>query len=387
MAEPSLKLVAKAPGIARRARAFARIPRRRLRMILLVAVPLVAAAVGLAIYLGGGRYITTDNAYVGAQKVLITPDISGKIARVLVREGQRVKAGDELFDIDPEPFRIALTQAEARLAGVRTDFAILKSSLQSVTRMAELAGQNVEVKERDLERKKALIASKSGSQADVDNAAFALVTAQTLAQNAAQRRDDTLNQLQGNPDLPIEQYPAYMQARAALDQAQRDLDHAVLRAPIDGTATQVDNIQLGRYVTAGTAILAIIDDGHPWVDANPKETDITHLKIGQPALVFVDTFPDYPLFGTVVAISPGTGAQFAIIPPQNASGNWVKVVQRVPVRVRLDPDPMASKLRAGMSAYVEIDTGRKRWLASLFGSSTAAKEQPPAAEAPAKERK
>jgi membrane fusion protein (multidrug efflux system) len=387
MAEPSLKLVPETPGIAGRARAFARIPRRRLRMILLVVAPLLAALVGLAIYLGGGRYITTDNAYVGARKVLITPDISGKIARVLVREGQRVKAGDELFDIDPQPFRIALTQAEARLAGVRTDFAILKSSLQSVTRMAALAEQNVEVKERDLERKKALIASKSGSQADVDNAAFALVTAQTLAQNAAQRRDDTLYQLQGNPDLPIEQYPAYMQARAALDQAQRDLDHAVLRAPIDGTATQVDNIQLGRYVTAGTAILAIIDDGHPWVDANPKETDITHLKIGQPALVFVDTFPDYPFFGTVVAISPGTGAQFAIIPPQNASGNWVKVVQRVPVRVRLDPDPMASKLRAGMSAYVEIDTGRKRWLASLFGSSTAAKEQPPAAEAPAKERK
>ena len=384
MAEPSLKLVAEAPGIAGRARAFARIPRRRLRAILLVAVPLVAAAVGLAIYLGGGRYITTDNAYVGAQKVLITPDISGKIARVLVREGQRVKAGDELFDIDPQPFRIALTQAEGKLAAVRTEFAILKSNLRSLGKMAELAQQTAEIKQRDLDRKQALIANRSGSQADLDNSAAALVAAHEQAQTATQRRDDALNQLQRNPDLPIEQYPAYMQARAALDQAQRDLDHAVLRAPIDGTATQVDNIQLGRFVTAGTPILAIIDDSHPWVDANPKETDITDLKIGQPVLVVVDTFPDYPFFGTVVAISPGTSAQFAIIPPQNASGNWVKVVQRVPLRIRLDPDPMASKLRAGMSAYVEIDTGRKRWLASLFGSSTAAKES---TEASAKARK
>ena len=383
MAEPSLKLVAEAPGIAGRARAFARIPRRRLRAILLVAVPLVAAAVGLAIYLGGGRYITTDNAYVGAQKVLITPDISGKIARVLVREGQRVKAGDELFDIDPQPFRIALTQAEGKLAAVRTEFAILKSNLRSLGKMAELAQQTAEIKQRDLDRKQALIANRSGSQADLDNAAAALVAAHEQAQTATQRRDDALNQLQRNPDLPIEQYPAYMQARAALDQAQRDLDHAVLRAPIDGTATQVDNIQLGRFVTAGTPILAIIDDSHPWVDANPKETDITDLKIGQPVLVVVDTFPDNPFFGTVVAISPGTSAQFAIIPPQNASGNWVKVVQRVPLRIRLDPDPMASKLRAGMSAYVEIDTGRKRWLASLFGSSTAAKES---TEASAKAR-
>ncbi|MGH6739359.1 MAG: HlyD family secretion protein, partial [Bradyrhizobium sp.] len=322
---------------------------------------------------------------VGARKVLITPDISGKIARIMVTEGQRIKANDELVEVDPQPFRIALTQAQARLTSVRTDFAILKSSLQSLTRMAELAEQNVNVKERDLERKKALVASRSGAQADVDNAAFALVTAQTLAQNAAQRRSDALNQLQSNPNLPIEQYPAFMQAAAALEQAKRDLDHTVLRAPIDGTATQVDNIQLGRYVTAGTPMFGIIDDSAPWVDANPKETDITHLKVGQPVMVVVDTFPDTEFYGTVASISPGTGAQFAIIPPQNASGNWVKVVQRVPVRIQLDHDEMAARLRAGMSAYVEIDTGRKRWFGSLFGATTAADETAKAAQETAKE--
>ena len=150
-----------------------------------------------------------------------------------------------------------------------------------------------------------------------------------------------------------------MQASAALDQAQRDLDHTMLRAPIDGTATQVDNIQLGRYVTAGTPVFSIIDDSAPWVDANPKETDITNLQIGQRRWSSSTRFRIITFFGTVVAISPGTGAQFAILPPQNASGNWVKVVQRVPVRIQLDRDPMTSKLRAGMSAYVEIDTGRK----------------------------
>jgi membrane fusion protein (multidrug efflux system) len=175
-----------------------------------------------------------------------------------------------------------------------------------------------------------------------------------------QRKDQAFNQLLGDPDLPLEKYPGYQQAKAALDQAQRDLDHTVLRAPIDGVATQVDNIQLGRFVIAGTPVFSVIDDAAPWVDANPKETDITYLRIGQRATVDVDTFPDHTFNGTVIAVSPGTGAQFAILPPQNASGNWVKVVQRVPVRIQLDPDPAATNLRAGMSATISIDTGKNR---------------------------
>ena len=372
MAEPSLKLVPDAPSIANRARSFARIPRQRLRTILLIVLPLIALGIGTAMYLGSGRYITTDNAYVGARKVLITPDISGKIAKVLVREGQRMKAGEELFEIDPTPFQIAVAQAEARLASVRSDFAVLKSNLRSQTRLAELTQDIAKIKARDLERKRALMANLSGSQFDLDNSEAAMVAAQRQAQTAEREKNDSLNQLLGNPDLPIEKYPAYMQASAVLDQAKRDLDHTVLRAPIDGMATQVDNIQLGRYVAAGTPVFSIIDDSAPWVDANPKETDITNLKLGQPVLVIVDTFPDLTFFGTVAAISPGTGAQFAILPPQNASGNWIKVVQRVPVRIQLDPDSQLSKLRAGMSVYVEIDTGKRRWLASLFGAPTAA---------------
>src|SRR6476646_1426389 len=367
MAEPSLKVVSDAPSVSDGAKSLAKkFPRKRLRMILLVAVPLIALAIGAFFYLGSGRYITTDNAYIGAQKVLITPDVSGKIARIIVREGQHVKTGDELFEIDREPFRIAVDQAQAKLAAVRTDFTNLKSDYQIYRNLADVAQQNAELKKSDVERKKALAASHAGSQVDYETAISAQLTAQLQAQLAVQRKDQSFNQLLGDPNLPIEKFPAYMQAAAALEQAQRDLDHTLLRAPIAGMPTQVDNIQLGRFVTAGTPVFAVIDDSAPWVDANPKETDITYLQIGQRATVFVDTFPDTVFSGTVESVSPGTGAQFAILPPQNASGNWVKVVQRVPLRVRLDKDPALSKLRAGMSAYVEIDTGKRK---AALGSS------------------
>jgi len=200
----------------------------------------------------------------------------------------------------------------------------------------------------------------------------ATVTAQLQAQLAVQQQATTMNALLGNPDLPIEQYPPYQQAKAVLEQAERDLNHTTLKAPIGGTATQVDNIQLGRFVTAGTPILSVIDDGAPWVDANPKETDLTNLRVGQKVAIDVDAFPDHSFQGTVSSISPGTGAQFAILPPQNAIGNWVKVVQRVPVRIVLDPGQDFSLLRAGMSVTVDIDTGRRRSLWSLFGWKSAA---------------
>jgi membrane fusion protein (multidrug efflux system) len=371
MAEPSLKVVTDAPATGEKGEKPApRISRKRLRMILLVVLPLIALLGGLALYMTSGRYITTDNAYVGAQKVLITTDISGKINKVVVREGQHVKSGDELFEIDPQPFRIALDQAQAKLAGVRTDFAVLKGNLKTFGQLVDYAKENVELKQRDVERKKALVTSRSVSQADLDTSISAAVTAGLQEKLAEQRHDEAMHQLLNDTDLPIEKFPAFIQARAALEQAQRDFDHTIIRAPIEGMATQVDNIQLGRFVTAGTPVFSVIDDSAPWVDANPKETDITNLRIGQRALVVVDTFPDQTFYGTVESVSPGTGAQFAILPPQNASGNWVKVVQRVPVRVRLDKDPMAARLRAGMSAYVEIDTGKRRW----FGGSSEVKQ-------------
>jgi membrane fusion protein (multidrug efflux system) len=193
------------------------------------------------------------------------------------------------------------------------------------------------------------------------------VGAKTALDTLIQQRDALLNQLLGDRNLPIEKFPPFMQAAAAVDQAERDLRHTVVRAPMAGTATQVPSIQLGRYVTAGTPVFALMDDDRPWVDANPKETDVTYLRVGQPVTISVDAFPNTTFKGRVAAVSPGTGAQFAILPPQNASGNWVKVVQRLPVRVEFAPGQDTSLLRAGMSVSVDIDTGRQRTLAGLFG--------------------
>ena len=187
-----------------------------------------------------------------------------------------------------------------------------------------------------------------------------------------QQRSNALNQLLGNPELPLEQFPAYMQAKAALDDAQRNLDLTTVRAPMNGVATQVEQIQLGRFVMAGAPVFSVIDVSNPWVDANPKESDFTYVAVGQSVTLDVDAFPNHVFKGTVGSLSPGTGAQFAILPPQNATGNFVKVVQRVPVRIYFDKnDKFVRKLKAGMSVYATIDTNHRRSLANLLGFSPA----------------
>jgi membrane fusion protein, multidrug efflux system len=348
--------------------------RKRLRLVLLVVIPLIALAAGSYFYLTSGRYISTDNAYIGAQKVLITPDISGKIAKVTVTEGQRVNAGDALVEIDPEPFRITVAMTQARLDSVKTDFENLKANLASTTRRIALARETIDLKQRDFDRKNTLLTNRTGSQVDVDNSQTAVVAAKTQLEMLEQQEQSFRNQLLGDSNLPIEKYPPYAQAAAALDQAKRDVDHTVLRAPIAGMATQVSSIQMGRYVTAGTPVFSLIDDTKPWIDANPKETDITHLRIGQPVSISVDTFPGRAFRGVVAAVSPGTGAQFAILPPQNASGNWVKVVQRVPIRIEFANNEDVRELRSGMSVTVDIDTGRQNTVLALLGVSSRAAE-------------
>jgi len=356
-------------------------PRRRLmagmrryrRLLLLVVLPLAALIAGLTFYLNGGRYVTTDDAYVGAQKVLITPDVSGKIENVVVREGQQVNEGDVLFEIDPVPFRLAVQQAKATLDQARTTYDNLLANIKIYDQMGDLMQRSIDLKQRDVDRKSTLAKSSFGSQLDLDNASTALVTAQAEHAFVRQQLSSAKTQLLGNADLPLEQFPPYYQAKAALDQAQRNLDHTVMRAPMSGIATQVDQIQLGRFVVAGTPVFSVIDTSKPWVDANPKESDFTYVAVGQPVTIDVDAFPNHVFKGTLGSLSPGTGAQFAILPPQNATGNFVKVVQRVPVRIYFDTnDKYVQKLKAGMSAYTTIDTGHRRSLAALLGISTAA---------------
>jgi membrane fusion protein, multidrug efflux system len=350
--------------------------RRFRRTLLLVVLPLVAVIAGLVFYLNGGRYVTTDDAYVGAQKVLITPDISGKIEKVVVREGQRVKKGDLLFEIDPIPFRLAEQQAKATLESARTTYNNLKANIKIYDQMADLMQQGVDLKKRDVDRKSTLAKSSFGSQLDLDNSSTALVTASAELAFVQQQTSSAKTQLLGDVDLPLEQFPPYMLAKAALGQAERNLDHTSMRAPMDGIATQVDQIQLGRFVMAGAPVFSVIDTAKPWVDANLKESDFTYVTEGQQVDIDVDAFPNHDFKGTIGSLSPGTGAQFAILPPQNATGNFVKVVQRVPVRIYFDSnDKYVQKLKAGMSAYTTIDTGHRRSLAALLGLSPAVADQ------------
>ena len=355
-------------------------PRRRLmagmrryrRVLLLVVLPLVALIAGLTFYLNGGRYVTTDDAYVGAQKVLITPDVSGKIISVAVKEGQQVSTGDILFQIDPVPFQLALAQARAKLEDAKTSHDNLVANVKLYEQTIDLVNAGIALKQRDVDRKilagqeQCRLAARPRQQRHrAGHRAGPVATGQAAEidrpQSIARRSRSAAGTVSG-----------LQQAKAARDDAQRNLDLTTVRAPMNGVATQVDQIQLGRFVMAGTPVFSVIDTSKPWVDANPKESDFTYVAVGQPVTVEVDAFPNHLFKGTVGSLSPGTGAQFAILPPQNATGNFVKVVQRVPVRIYFDSnDKYVRKLKAGMSAYTTIDTGHRRSLAALLGFSPA----------------
>jgi len=359
-------------------RASSRIPRLpTLRLTLLVLVPALIGVVALFFYLLGGRYISTDNAYIGAQKVLITPEVSGKVVRIAVAEGQLLQPGDELFAIDAAPYRLTAQEAEARLVRVQSDFAALKANLASLARQIELSRQNLAAAQADFDRKTKLLDNRISTPSDLDKSRVALVAAKAQIEQLEQQERTARIQLLGDPNLAIEKFPQFVEATVALERARRDLANTVLRAPIAGVATQVASIQMGRFLTAGTPVFSVISSTSVWIDANPKETDLTHVRPGQPVTITVDAFPDRQWMGTVGAISPGTGAQFAILPPLNAAGNWIKIVQRVPMRIEFARGQDLRRLRAGMSATVEIDTGRVSRLARLLGASAVAQDPDP----------
>ena len=336
------------------------------RFVMLVVVPLIALALGFGWWLNGGRYVTTDNSYVGAQKVLITPQVTGPVIAIHVIEGQKVKTGDPLFDIDPEPYTIALALAKGRLDAAKVAFANLKSSYVSNQDQIKMGQDSVKVRQADFDRKNELAARGAGTNVDRDTAMAALIQAKQILEFVRNQQATTMVKLGGSLDASIDDFPEYIQAKAGVEEAERNLRNTKVLAPIDGVATQVTQIELGRVAPAGQPVFAVVADKGLWVDANPKESDMTYVRAGQPATVTVDAFPDRVWNGTICSIAPGTGAQFSILPPQNASGNWVKVVQRVPLRFCFGPDEDTSNVRAGMSAYLSIDTGRVRTLKGLL---------------------
>ena len=351
-------------------------PRRRMLRNALIALlgPLLAGGIGGWIYFSGGRYVSTDNAYVKADKIAVSADISGRVVEVAVNADQFVERGQLLFRIDPEPHRITLEKAEAHLAAMLRDAEAMKVLyLQRVARRKQAAGDedfHAQAHRRQSELGKRGIISQAGMDTADKNLRNARDQIAVIDHEIAEMRA----KLGGNPDLPAEAQPGVREARALRDQAALDLARTEVKAAADGTITNFE-MQPGEYVTAGKVAFSLVKPD-VWVMANFKETDLTHVRAGQPASVHIDTFPDNDRTATVASISQATGAEFALLPPQNATGNWVKVVQRLPVRLKLAPAPGEPPLRAGMSVTVTIDTGHKRqlprWAQELVGRAYAA---------------
>ena len=340
--------------------------RRRMRRALMAAGVLAVLGVAGWMWLAGGRYVSSDNAYVHADMLMVSTDVAGIVRDVPVREGQAVKAGDVLYRLDPRPFEIAVAGAEARLRQAVLNIEAMRQDLTRMQRDVAAQEAAVDLAHAQFERAASLVTTNAVSRASYDDSRFRL---QQAEQQLASLRQQVLVQqakLGGDPDLPAERQPEVQQAQAALDEARRQLGHSTVRAPFDGVVTRVESVQPGLYLAAATPAMGLVGSGNVWVEVNPKETDLTHVRPGDAVTFTVDAYPGRAWRGTVASIAPATSAQFSVLPAQNSSGNWVKVVQRVPVRVQVQPEQGAPPLRAGMSVVASIDTGHRRSLADLF---------------------
>ncbi|BCP53226.1 hemolysin D [Kaistia sp. 32K] len=336
-----------------------------LRRTLLLGGPIVAIVLGLWLYLTGGQYVSEDDSYVGAADVTIVPQVTGQVTRVAVGPNQLVKAGDLLFEIDAQPFQIALDQAQAELVQVQEKLQGLILTYNQQQASVAQAKADLTFAQQEFDRINALVKDSVETRAAYDQAQRELRVAQQAQLAAQSGAAATLAQLGGSIDKPIEQHSAYLAAKAQVELAERNVRLTQVFAPFAGTVTQVENIQPGSFLSIGQAAFSLIG-ADSWVDANIKETDLTHIKVGDPATVVLDSYPNQPIEAEVESISPASGSVFALLPAQNASGNWVKVVQRMPVRLKITKTDPNVVLRDGASATVSIDTGYRRTLGTLW---------------------
>ena len=337
-----------------------------LRPVLMLGGVLVIAVGAGTMWLNGGRIVSVDDSYIGAAKLSVATDVSGIVASVNVKEGQKVQAGDVLFKLDDRPFRIAVDGARADLAQTVLDVAAMKRDYQRMLHAAKASEAQVSSDQANFDRYANLVRGGSVTRADYDDARFKLAADQQQVEMLKVQSEVQLAKLAGNADIDPTATPVYQRAEARLDEAQRELDHTVVKAPFPGVVTQVESLQPGQYLAAASPAFALVSSANVWAEGNPKETELTFVKPGDKVDVTVDTYPGQVWKGEVESISPASGSAFSVLPAQNTSGNWVKVVQRIPLRVRIEHRDNAPDLRDGMSVLLNIDTGHVRSLHDLF---------------------
>jgi membrane fusion protein (multidrug efflux system) len=345
--------------------------RRSMRWAMFALLPLALIG-GAYWYVTGGQVMSMDDAYVNAETVGISTDVSGIVQQISVAENQHVDKGQVLYRLDSRQFQIALDNAKANLAQTALTVGSMKQDYQRMLSDVTTQQAQVELDQTNYDRNASLVSTGAVSRATYDQARYTLEVDKGKLEALRQVAAVQLAKLAGNPNIPVMQHPLFLQAKAQVEEAQRQLDDSVVKAPFAGIVTQVSAIAPGKYLAASTTAFYLVDMDHVWVDATPKETELTYVRSGQPVTVTVDTYPDAVWHGVVASISPAAAQQFSLLPAQNTSGNWVKVVQRVPLRVRVDANEKnLPSLRAGMSVEVNVDTGHTRglphFLAALLG--------------------
>lgn len=346
---------------------------QRARLPLLVAGPVVVVVLAAYFYVTGGRYEKTDDAYVMTARTAISANVPGRVVELAVHDNQAVRRGDLLYRLDDAPFRIYVEEAAAQLATATLQVESLKATY--LQRQSDLASaqETLAFQQSELDRQKRLIASGIASQSQVDRATHSLDEARARLASVQHEITGVIAQLGGNPQIDPSKHPTVMQAKAALDRARLNLSYTTITAPSDGVVTRVEQLQIGSYVAASTPVFALVSTHDVWLEANFKEDQLGHMRPGQTARVRIDSYPGKTFEGKVASVSPGTGSQFSLLPPENATGNWVKVVQRLPVRIELDELDPAYPLHAGLSATVDVDT---RYQRHLFSASEQLTDEP-----------
>ncbi|MDH4324412.1 MAG: HlyD family secretion protein [Betaproteobacteria bacterium] len=340
--------------------------RRLLRLVLLLGVPLAAGVAALHYYAEGGGRAETDNAYVKAHLIAVSAEVAGRVVEVGVSDNQEVPAGQLLFRIDPAPFEAAVARADAQLANVRTEVETLRAEHRVALAEAAEAEERIRFLGVQLERQRRLRERGMVREEAYDEARYNLDAARARLVSVRERVARVLAGLGGDPKLPSARHPRVLEAQAAREVAALELARTRVHAPVAGTVSNL-RLQAGEHVARGTPVFSLVQSGPRWIEANFKETQLTEMRVGQSARIVADAYPGVTWRARVSAIAPATGAEFALLPPQNATGNWVKVVQRIPVHLAIEQTDQAPELRAGMTVSVSIETGAKRGMPDLLG--------------------